>query len=406
MKRAFGLAVLVGAGMVLGISSLAPAAAPTTAPATGWEASPLAKTVWGELLNGADPSKMSLKGKVLLLVYWSPQQYSSVQMLPSLQDFAEDYKRDGLIVVASDHNRMRMGPFGAAEPMTVMAMGMGRGRGGAGRGGFRPPWGNNGGNNPTANMTAQEVVTELLKFRKVDYSIVADAAVPAVRVPAVPSAMLFGHDGKVAWSGSLTADGVTAMTSAVVKALKTARLVKIVGDREYVFLKATVQKIFDGQLAPAYKQCKALEDKDGAPGEEARALLSGLDAYAQEEVDKSNQARSDAPSEVVKILQQLKTEFTGTSWGDKADEMLKALAKDEQYKRDCLAEKEYNFLLDASDKIPAMPTDEKDMPAWKAKNRANVKELAARVNNFRKKYPDSPFGARLDEVVKSFGGMD
>jgi thiol-disulfide isomerase/thioredoxin len=334
--------------------------------AADWSQSDLGKTKMGEVWLGEAPKAEDLKGKVVLMEFWGVNCGPCIASLPHMVEWNNQCKKKGLVVIGAH----------AQGPLKDRAL-------------------------------------EICKKQKVNYTILANAQVPGLKFSGIPHAALFDPDGKMIWHGHPMDKQMAGLIVTNLKNVKSTeemlraeRAAKILGQTEYAKLDSAAEKVKNGHFASAYKQCLAAKDKEGDVGEEAKALLAGLDADAKALLDKADQGKLDSPLTTENLLQQIAGEYAGTLHGDAAKKTLAELKTNADFQNEIKAEREYLTIAETVENIPERPDDPAKAKAWKARHTGNIRALQARIERFKKKYPDSPFGAKAERLLAPLVGEE
>lgn len=356
MKRSAKTAVCL-----LALAAAGPGASRAAAGKKEWRQSALGRTRIGEVWMGKKVDIDLLRGKVVLLDIWGYDHKPSEKLLSYMVQLHKQYAAHGLVIIGVH-----------------------------------------------ADQAKQAEAVKVARENGVTYTIVAGVLVPDLEVNTYPHSILFAPDGSLAWNGS--AKGSKTKLEAGIRALlkhvrtqedfeREARIEKILGGREYKRLSETVRQIKMGRLGVAYKQCQFMQKKPGDAGAEATALLAGLDAAAADMFDRVDKNRTESPAATVKVLKDIQKMFGGTDHYKAATDLLKQLAGDKEFQAELKAEKEYLIITGGAAKLPPRPTTLMELEAWKSKYASPIRQIKRRIELFRKKFPDSRFVGKLDQVA-------
>ena len=348
------------------IASLLLAGLSAPAPAAGeeknWKKSDLGQTLFGPAWLGAEIDKKALEGKVVLVDFWGHDVKPTHKFITHLSLLNKKYHKYGLVVIGA-HAR---GP-------------------------------------------AQEEAVKIAKERGANYPIIAGARIATLQIATIPHSVLFGPDGEIAWHENATSKKTTLEKHivALLKKVKSeaqlareAQAKKIFAGREYGKVPRAVEAVKAGQFGKAYKYCEPFAKRKDETGEQAQSLMASIESLANETFDTIDRDRKESPVTAYGRVQEMQKVFAGTDFAKTASELLRDMMKDKDFQATMKAETEYLVVAGAVEKLPPRPDTLQALDEWKKANRAAITQIQRRAELFKKKYPDSRFTAKLDELTE------
>jgi len=318
-----------------------------------WAKSRLGRTQLGTWWMGPKVTKEDLRGQVVLLEFWGYRCPPCIASIPHLSALSDKYSKNGLVVLGAHAQ--------GSDKATALAV---------------------------------------AKPRGVTFTIMSRARVPEASFTGIPRVFVFDHRGELVFEGRPNGE----MDEAVVKALK-ARPHPLLGDRRYRRAGRIVSQIRSGRLGQAWKDATEKKDAEGAEGEEARALLANLKAYADQLVATAERAETQSPSECIAALSKLTKYFAGTSFAKKAAETLEQLKADEKFQAELKADREYLVIARAFDRVPGCPREDAAKGEWQAQYGSSAKQIYGRVKKLQAKLPDTLGARRAEDILKELMGQ-
>jgi len=327
-----------------------------------WKKSDLGQTVFGPAWLGAEVDKKALQNKVVLLDFWGHDVKPTHKFITHLSTLNKKYHKYGLIVIGA-HAR---GP-------------------------------------------AEEAAVKVAKERGANYSIIAGAMIPTLQIATIPHSVLFGPDGEIAWHENATSKKTTLEKNivALLKKVKSeaqlareARAKKIFAGQDYRKVPRAVAAVKAGQFGKAYKYCEPYAKRKDETGEQAQSLMASIESLANEMFDKVDRSKQESPVTAYALVQDMQKVFAGIDFAKTASELLRDMMKDKDFQAAMKVEKEYLVIAGAVEKLPPRPDTLQALDAWKKANRSAITQITRRAKLLQKKYPDSRFTAKLDELMK------
>lgn len=333
-------------------------------PPQRWSDSTLASSIFGKAWQGLDVDVAELRGKVVLVEFWSYNNANCVASIPVLTALHKAYSHRGLVVIGAH-----------------------------------------------ANSEQREAAMNVIRGAKADFQILNSASIPTVEAKSVPYAVLFSPSGKIVWQGD-PIEKKNALAKGIAQLLKEVksdeqlwredRLGTILAGGAYKAVPNVVQKIKAGKIGPAYQECMELAKKEGDAADQARELQAVIKACADGELDSAHEMKTTKPSKVLIKLKSIQQAYAGCHFSTEAEDVLNKLSKDKEFQAELNAERDYYVILSGLAKVPTPPDKPEQQAKWREKYGRSVKAIEARFEKFKKDYPKSAFVDLLQQRVDMY----
>jgi hypothetical protein len=314
------------------------------APDDPWRETQAARMERTGHLLGPPLGLADLKGQVLLVANWDSNREKTKRLLPALVRLDSQYRRKGLVLIgARKYHRDRQQAAATARQYGVKF----------------PVYGG--------------VFVPDTNFRKFE----------ALKTP---YCYVLDHTGKVIFEDRPNSRMMGTVQSALRKRPHPA-----IGEAKYPKSGAILTKIRAGRLGDAVALCKKAKEKEGQAGEEAGTLLAALERNATRLLAKAEKSLKLYPQHALETFSQVKKEYAGSPFGDKADARLKELAKDESLQNELAAEKQLRPVIQALGTVTRFPYDRKasEQNRWIRRHGQTLKSAKAKIGRLRKKYAET-----------------
>lgn len=250
--------------------------APKTAPEPKLDTSlTLSDVNLGKSVVGPVPTAAALKGKVVVVEFWSVGCPRCLAALPDTVALEADLADFGLVAVAAHCT-----------------------------------------NAPT------ERIKEVATARGVTFAVTERAAVPRDDIPELPHAVVFGPDGKCVFRGTPRDAEVAA------RKVVGAALVAGAGRERFGPKLAPVAAALAKGQSPHLAVPKVVGQLSGPEADDAKALLKSLTAVGREQLERAKALAESDPPAARRRAEKLATTFKGTSLADEAAELIGALKRE------------------------------------------------------------------------------
>jgi len=287
-------------------------------------------------------SLSALRGKVVLLVFWRVGSEVSEEALPKIEEFHQQYKEKGLVVIGISRDR------------------------------------------PTE-------ISETIRKRQVTFAVAVDDESKTSRrlykVDKVPTAFIVNAEGIVSWVGSAQKN-VEAVKQEIEKALEGVfpftREIKGFRPKKDVSLKNEVDAVIEGDFRKAIQGCEVILKKPSATEEQkkdASYLLEEIRAYAR--VVLRSAKTLEKTGEFVAAERLLKTasyQFSALEEGKEIKELHSRYSKDKTLRRQLEADEVYQEYLTL-------------------KQEKKIEAAKARLQLLIAKYPETEAGKKAAEII-------
>ena len=314
------------------------------APDDPWRETQAARMERSGHLLGPPLGLADLKGQVLLVANWDSNPEKTKRLLPALVRLDSQYRRKGLVLIgARKYHRDRQQAAAAARQYGV-------------------------------------------KFTVYGGVFVPDTNFKKFEALKTPFCYVLAHTGKVIFEDRPNSRMMGAVQSALRK-----RPHPVIGDAKYPKSGAILAKIRAGRLGDAVALCQKAKEKEGQAGEEAATLLAALERNATRLLAKAEKSLKLYPQHALETFSQVKKEYAGSPFRDKADARLKGLAKDESLQNELAAERQLRPVIQALGTVTRFPYDHKasEQNRWVRRHGQTLKTAKAKIGRLRKKYAET-----------------
>lgn len=236
----------------------------------------LADVNFGKPVVGTVPTAARLKGKVVVVEFWSVACPRCLAALPDAVVLEADLADFGLVAVAAH----------------------------------------------CVNAPAEQVKAAA-KARGVTFAVTERASVPSDDIPELPHTVVFGPDGTCAFRGT-PRDAEVAARKAVGAALVAGAGRERFGPR----LAPIAAALAKGQ-SPHLAVPKVVAQLSGPEADDAKALAAALTAVGRERFERAKALAASDPAEARRRAEKLATAFKGTQLADEAAELVAKLRADQ-----------------------------------------------------------------------------
>lgn len=244
----------------------APKAPPEPKPDTSFT---LGDVNLGKSVVGTVPTAAQLKGKVVVVEFWSVTCPRCLAALPDTVALEADLADFGLVAVAAH----------------------------------------------CTNAPAEQVKA-VATARGVTFAVTERASVPGDDIPELPHAIVFGPDGKCVFRGT-PRDAEVAARKAV-----GAMLVANAGREGFGPQLAPVTAALAKGQSPHLAVPKVVAQRGGSEADDAKALLASLTAVGRERFEQAKALTASDPTAARRRAEKLATAFKGTPLGAEATDLV------------------------------------------------------------------------------------
>ena len=326
----------------------------------------LAGARFGDTWLGKEPTLERLENRVVLVENWGYQCPPCISSLSKMAGLQSKFGRAGLIVVGAHAS-------GSSDAIKA-------------------------------------AVLKIAKSKGVNYTLVSSGHVPGSTGKGIPHCLLLAPNGTLAWQGTPYDPKLKARIVALLKRIKSpAQLAQIslnlaiFGEdpdpADYDKVSRAVKAVTTGRLGTAKLLCKAHVEKKDVAAEQAQGLIESIDTYCEEQLAEIEKMKTDDPANAVMQLRILQKRMTGTEMAKTLAAKKTKMLADETFKTAIKAQRQYQIILKAVNKLPEKPSNPAALKRWNRRYGSSVKAIVKRLEKFRKAYPDSPFAEKLGEKV-------
>lgn len=332
-----------------------------------WEDTHLGRCKLEKVWSGPNLDEDELWGKVTVVVFWDADDKGSLKALANLVRLERKYKRYGLVAIAAYTG---------------------------------------------VDANAKTKAVSSAKSKRVTFTVVPAARifVTGKVVEKVPHAVVFNHAGGTVYNDYPG----RAMDKKVLESLKRRPahpaliLVKDYDERNYKdrykFMLSAVAKIKQNRLAGAWKACDARKDETTKRGDQARALLDGLDRYADRLMERAEKAKSESPKRAVELLTRVSRSYKKAPKGEAAAKMLQEWLSDEKFKVELRAETSFRVIERMAARLPPRPTGGPERQQWERRWSRSFATLERTFKKFEKDHAGAEFVERAKRLVSGIAG--
>ena len=334
-----------------------------------WEHTHLGRCKLEKVWSGPALGEDDLWGKVTVVVFWDADDKGSLKALANLVRLEKKYKRYGLVAIAAY--------TGTGANAKTKAISSARSK----------------------RVTFTVVpAARIFVHRKV---IIVDGKI----VEKVTHGVVYNHAGGIVYNDY----PAQAMDKKIVEWLKrrpahpAMTMVKGYDESNYKdkfkFMLSAVAKIKQNRLADAWKDCDAKKDETTKRGNQARALLDGLEKYADRLMERAEKNKSESPKKAIELLTELSKAYKKAPKGEAAAKMLREWLSDEEFKVEMRAEASFRVIERMVQRLPPRPTGEPEREAWERRWGRSFAALERTFKKFQKDHPGTKFVERAKRLV-------
>lgn len=229
----------------------------------------------GKPVVGTVPTAAQLKGKVVVVEFWSVVCPRCLVALPDTVALEADLADFGLVAVAAH----------------------------------------------CTSAPAEQIKT-VAKGRGVTFAVTERASVPSDDIPELPHAIVFGPDGKCVFRGT-PRDAEVAARKAV-----GAMLVANAGRERFGPKLAPVAAALTKGQSPHLAVPKVVAQRSGPEADDAKVLLATLTAVGRERFERAKELAASDPAEARRRAEKLTATFKGAPLADEATELIEKLKRE------------------------------------------------------------------------------
>jgi len=233
------------------------------------------KVRFPEPLRGPRLEAESLKGKVFLYVYWTPEVTAALTILSKLQSWHEELNDFGLVVAVT-----------------------------------------------SVKEGSQQQAEEAAKERKTSFTLLEKTFLTGKHEFRMPHGVLFDEEGKCIYRG------LPLACETQVRASLARILLRSIGKEEFADpVKPAVEALKKGEtLSAVIARLTALKvEDDEAAAKDVRLLLEPLTRHAKKLVARAEEVMKDEPLTAFLLLEQVPVRFKGTPEATRATQLMQSL---------------------------------------------------------------------------------
>ena len=331
-----------------------------------WEHTHLGRCKLEKVWHGPALGEAELWGKVTVVVFWEAGNEGSLKALANLVRLEKKYKRFGLVAIAAYAGK---------------------------------------------DADAKTKAISSAKSERVTFTVV-----PATRISVgwkvvqdkkVPHGVVYNHAGGLAYNDYPG----QAMEKTIVACFKARpahlALTMVSGYAEsnykvrYKFMLSAVAKIKQNRLGDAWKDCDARKDDVTDRGQQARALMDGLEKYADRLIGRAEEYKRESPKRAVELLAELTKAYQKAPKGEAAAKMLQEWLSDQKFRAEMRAETTFRVIEQMAERIPPRPMGGPERQTWENRWSRSFGTLERTLKKFQKDHPGTEFVVRATRLVSA-----
>ncbi len=328
-----------------------------------WKDTHLGKCKLEKVWSGPTLGEDELWGKVTVVVFWDADDKGSVKALTNLVYLGKRYKRYGLVAIAAYAGK---------------------------------------------DENAKAKAVSSAKSKRVTFTVVSASRVFVDRkvIEKVPHGIVYNHAGGTVFNDYPGQD----MDKKVLESLKrrpTHPALIFVKDYneenykkdKYKFMLSAIARIKQNRLGDAWKECEARKDDANKRGDQARALLDGLEKYADRLIERAEKSKSESPKKAVELLTKVRDSYKKAPKGEAATKMLQEWLSDAKFKAEMRAEVSYRAIERMVERIPPRPMGGPERQTWERRWGRSFAALERAMKKFEKDHAGTEFVERAKGLV-------
>ncbi|MCR4315326.1 MAG: TlpA family protein disulfide reductase [Planctomycetes bacterium] len=304
---------------------------------------------------GGPPVPARLEGRVVIVEQWGYNCGPCRTSLPHMQELWENHREQGLVLVGAH-----------------------------------------------SQQVPQEQVMQLCSEKGLTFTIVNGARVPGDTGNTIPQAFVYDHTGSIVFNGNpLDAKFGEAVETAFRNAPDF-----ITGAGPFDSCRAEAQNI--ARRANLGRTLGDLEEKiekarDDAERAEAEGLRDRLVEYSEELFAMALAFESENPTASLEVYNRIKTLFSRSEIGERADERIKELRDDEAFQNEVTAYSLVQQGMAIVGEIGPMPQGEQDRARFMQRRGAQLQSLNQIYQRLQRDCADTNSARRFQRAVSQYG---